>query len=135
MPDLTEDELAVLMIAARGESMIAIGRWEQPINHLVQMGLLLRHDKANHTITPAGREVLQAEEKITDKALGGLIESSSRVGAAQKSIRDFAEQAAQLLAEASRESARITGDRKEYAAQEWSRIILNRALELLTGTP
>ena len=44
---------------------------------------------------------------------------------------DFAEQAAQLLAQAAKASERVTGDTPQVAAEKWSGIIYRRALELL----
>ena len=35
MTDLSQDELTVLMIAATGERMMPIGRWEAPAKSLV----------------------------------------------------------------------------------------------------
>ena len=33
---LTDDERTVLMIAAQGQSMMPLGRWETPVEHLVE---------------------------------------------------------------------------------------------------
>lgn len=131
MTDLSQDELTCLMIAAEGQSLIAIGRWEKPLASLVQRGLVTRHDKANHSITDAGRLALADEERKTDHALGQMIEGSSRIGSEQARIRAQAEQMAQTLATMANDSSRITRDATTDAARKWSDIVLNRALEIL----
>jgi hypothetical protein len=135
MSDLSADELTVLMIAARGESMMSIGRWKAPTESLIARGYLRPRpsngDPEGHhnaVITDEGRAVCKVEEDAPFKA---LIETGSKIGATQKGIRDFAEQAAQLLAQAARASNKVTGDAPEYAAEQWSGIILRRALEIL----
>ena len=52
---MTDDEYTVLMIAAEGESMIPIGRWEEPIRTLTLAGLMRKLDQVNYVITQAGR--------------------------------------------------------------------------------
>lgn len=46
-------------------------------------------------------------------------------------ILEYVEPMAQVIAEAGRASAKAMGDSPEYAAREWSRVILERALEIL----
>lgn len=129
--NLSDDELTVLLIAAKGEPMLAIGRWEEPTKNLILKGYLRPcTDKINNIITDAGRKAAREAEDAPFKA---LIEIGSKVGATQKAIRDFAEQAAQLLAQAAKTSHDITGDAPEYAAEKWSGIILRRAKEILRG--
>jgi len=53
----------------------------------------------------------------------------------QHGIIKYAEAMAQVLAEAGRASKRATGDSAEYAVHQWSRVILDRALELLRSDP
>ena len=130
MSDLSQDELTVLMIAAQGESMMAIGRWQKPIESLLQKGLMMSRggDNFNCVITDTGRA---AAKEAEDAPFRELLETGSKIGATQKGIRDFAEQAAQLLAKAARASHSAVGDAPEYAAKKWSEIILQRALEIL----
>jgi len=146
MSDLSDDELTVLMIAEAGESMIAIGRWKQPTESLIAKGYLQSRggDNFNCIITEAGRAACKEAEYAPYRTacMGGedapykeMIETGSKIGATQKAIRDFAEQAAQLLAKAAQASNRVTGDTPEVAAEKWSGIILRRALELLRGLP
>lgn len=66
---LTRDEVTILSIAAEGESMMPIGRWEKSVENLVKRGFLERHDKFNNTITEAGRAALEAEEADADAQL------------------------------------------------------------------
>jgi len=46
-------------------------------------------------------------------------------------ILEYIEPIAQVLAEAGRASAQAMGDSPEHGAREWSRVILERALEIL----
>jgi hypothetical protein len=46
-------------------------------------------------------------------------------------ILEYVEPMAQVLAEAGRASAKAMGDPAEYAVREWSRVIMERALEIL----
>lgn len=66
---LTNDERTVLMIAAEGQSMMPIGRWQDPVQSLTQRGLLKAEDTFNCVITPAGREAVAADDVETDRAL------------------------------------------------------------------
>jgi hypothetical protein len=131
---LSDDELTVLMIANAGESMIAIGRWKQPTESLIAKGYLQSRGGGNFNciITPEGRAACKEAEDAPYKE---MIETGSKIGATQKAIRDFAEQAAQLLAKAAKASHQAVGDAPEYAAEKWSGVILRRALEVLRGLP
>ncbi len=60
---MTNDEMTVLMIAAEGESMIPIGRWEQPIRDLEARGLMHKQDAVNYVITDKGLHAVRDEEK------------------------------------------------------------------------
>jgi len=134
MSNLSDDELTVLMIAAQGESMIATGRWKQPTESLIAKGYLQSRggDNFNCIITEAGRAACKEAE---DAPYNEMIETGSKIGATQKAIRDFAEQAAQLLAKAAQASHQAVGDAPEYAAEQWSGVILRRALEILRDLP
>ncbi len=129
--DLTPDEEACLLILAEGASLAPIGRWEQPVQELARRGLATRMDPFNYHISNAGRERVARLEKEHDAALGSLIERCGVMEVTQKRIIDFAEQAAQLLAVEALASEKVTGDSSAAAAHKWSRIILDRALELL----
>ncbi len=65
MSDLSQDELTVLMIAVHGESMMAIGRWQKPIESLLQKGYMQSRggDNFNCIITDAGRAACEARDK------------------------------------------------------------------------
>src|SRR5882757_7715260 len=65
---MTDDELTVLMIAAQGESMIPIGRWEVPILSLTTQGLMRRNDGSNYSITEKGIAAVRREESERDGA-------------------------------------------------------------------
>jgi hypothetical protein len=133
---ITDDEKTVLMIADRGEYMVAIGRWELPIRSLFSKGLLVLHQingGAQYTISDAGRAELDAADSAEDANLGKLIEQGKKIGAAQKSARECAEAAAQELADCAKASSPITGDTPEAAARKWSPIVLNRALDIINN--
>lgn len=68
MTELTDDEFAVLEIASAGNSMIAIGRWQKPIEHLVELGLMRSVNKANNYITDAGKVALEKHANVVDDA-------------------------------------------------------------------
>jgi hypothetical protein len=74
---LSEDERAVLMIAAQGQYMIPIGRWEQSVKALTARGFLRKLDNVNYVITEAGRKA--SEDAETD-AFNGLFKVSRRYG-------------------------------------------------------
>jgi hypothetical protein len=61
-PELSEDELLILSLAAEGESMMALGRWEKPVERLVAFGYLRAADQFNHFITTTGKARWVAEE-------------------------------------------------------------------------
>lgn len=72
---MTDDEMTVLLIAAQGESMIPIGRWEKPLLALAERGFMKRNDAVNYVITAKGREAVKQEEKERD---GVLLAASRR---------------------------------------------------------
>lgn len=132
MSDLTADELTVLMIASKGESMMPIGRWEAPVESLVARGYLKRNDKFNNVITDAG---LAACEKLEDDGIRDLIDANNRIAHAKTQSRQAAEQIAKALADLATLSEKVTGEDKKTALERWSRLILVRALELIDGRP
>lgn len=129
--DLSDDEYACLMIAAEGGWLAPIGRWEKPVLRMAQLGLMFKHDAVNYGITPAGREAIANREKADDQRLGQALTNLGRAQEVQGSIQDFAEQAAQLLAQAARTSSLVTGDTSRIAMLRWIEVIKRRALELL----
>lgn len=128
MPDLTQDELTVLLIADEGGSMIPIGRWEVPIRQLATRGFMKRLDEVNYVITEAGREAAHAGEDANFKA---VIETRNAIVQVQEKARARAEDLAVLLAELARSSAAQTGDDPMKALRSWGKTILERAKELL----
>lgn len=61
---LSQDEMAVLEIAAQGQAMIQMsaGRWTKPIASLRKRGFLDGPDQFNLFITEEGRKALEANE-------------------------------------------------------------------------
>lgn len=72
---LNIDERAVLLIAMRGESMIPIGRWKEPILSLAARGLMRRRDDVNYVITDAG---MKASEVAEDDATREFVKTGQR---------------------------------------------------------
>lgn len=130
---LTDDESTVLQIAAQHGTVGAIGRWEEPVKSLVKRGLLqdLSGDYFNCRITEAGKSVHAGAESEEDKALGRTVDRMRDMAIAQRSIQEMAEQCAQVLVKIAEASSIVAGDAKGYAAEQWSKVILTRAKELL----
>ena len=130
MAELTDDEFVVLQIMAQGQAVAAIGRWEKPLDALVDRGLARRLDKFNNIITTEGTKACAAREAGDDAALRGLI---PQVATAQTAARGHVEAAAEHLARAAQASAPVTGDGVETALVTWNIEVLKRARELLRG--
>ena len=128
MSELTDDEFVCLSLAGNGENMLAIGRWEKSIDHLVELGFMSRYDKFNHGITKTGRAALADHEKKVDGAL-----KQALYGARQQvdTYRDQVEQAAQCLAGAARKKQELTSQLPNQAVYELGEAIKARALEIL----
>ena len=138
---LTDDEATVLQIAAQGMTIGAIGRWAGAVESLLTRGLLkdMSGDKFNCVITDAGRSAMDGQEaeddralgKAVDRALGKAVDRMRETAIAQRSIQEMAEQCAQVLVKVAEASSVVTGDAKDIAAKNWSKLILDRALSLL----
>jgi hypothetical protein len=128
MADLTQDELTVLLIAAEGESIMPIGRWQGPVEALVAKGYLHANDRFNNVITDAGRKVCG---KAEDDNVRALVDVNNALVVGRQKASDRAEELAILLAELAAFSASITGDDKVKALREWAKVILERAMELV----
>lgn len=82
---MTDDEMTVLLIAAQGESMIPIGRWEQPLLALTERGLMRCYDGVNYGITAKGQEAVKQEEKERDGALlSALADRHKKLGVRER---------------------------------------------------
>lgn len=135
MSDLSADELTVLLIAAKGEPMMPIGRWRAPAESLVAKEFLKPRPHAgdptgffNLHITAAGKtEVAKAEQDDMMHAtmVTGSIEHEHR------KIRANAEQIAVQLVDLAQASNKVTGDPPVEALEKWTRLILKRALEMM----
>jgi DNA-binding TFAR19-related protein (PDSD5 family) len=127
-PELTEDEITCLTIAGNGENMLAIARWEKPIDHLVELGLMRRLDKFNNLITANGKQVLEMALEGQHHEYTRL---SNDVALAKQDYANEMEQAAQHLANATRVKQRLTGQFPNQAAYGLAQEALRRALEIL----
>ncbi len=135
MSDLSQDELTVLLIAAKGESMIPIGRWQAPTESLLARGYLRSHPHPgdptghfNNRITAKGKAAVERAEH--DDASDTVMVSKA-VQHEQTKIRAHAEQIAVQLVDLADASHKLTGDAKVEALEKWSRLIIKRALGLL----
>ena len=133
--ELTTDELAVLMIAEKGELMIPIGRWEAPIKSLAAKGYMTQAIKGalgavNYIITDAGRRACIDDEESEAR---NLLAMNNKFVERRSSAQHSVEQAAIHLANAARASAALTGDPLDIAARRWHEPVLRRALELLNA--
>ena len=133
MSDLSQDEFTVLLLAAEGESMIPIGRWRAPILALTERGLMQCNDSVNYAITLEGRAAVAERNREDDEMLQPLLEHANKLANTRTQAQLSVEQAAQFLAQAAKVSALETGDDVVVALRKWSRVALDRALELVNG--
>ena len=136
--NLTPDETTVLLIAAKGEPMMPIGRWAAPTKALVAKGLLKPHKHEgdptghfNNYITPAGTAAVADLDKQEDQALVDVINLSRGITHAQNKAAANAEAIAVQLVDLAELSSKATGDAKVEALRNWARVILERALEVM----
>lgn len=128
--ELTQDESTLLRIASTGNSMMSVGRWEKPIEDLVKKGLLHRHDKFNHTITPAGREAIERNEDAVHKK---LVEALFASGRAQTEIQECVRAATDQLVRAVQLTQQLKGDYALFALEQWASVIFREAKDKLDG--
>lgn len=128
---LTDDEFTVLMIAAEGQSMMPIGRWQVSVESLSARGLLAGPDKFNQLITPAGREALKERDKEDDQAYVGLLEAGARMANGHQQYRQFIEQTSEFLANAVRAARMVTGHAMDHVLDESLEVVRKRTKELL----
>lgn len=135
MSDLSQDELTVLLIAAKGEPMIPIGRWKAPTEQLVARGYIKPHchpgdptGHFNNYITPEGRV---ACAQADDDTFHDSVMVSSTIEHEHRKIRANAEAIAVQLVDLAQASNKVTGDPPVEALEKWTRLILKRALEML----
>ena len=138
MTDLTSDEQTVLIIAAKGEPMMPIGRWRKPAENLVAKGFLKPRPHVgdpdgffNLHVTAAGQAAAEQLEKADDAALGEMIGRSNQIGHAQTRIRAQAEKIAASMVDLVEASVKVTGEAKTRSLENWAKVILKRALELV----
>lgn len=131
MGNLTDDEVAVLMIAAGGNNMLAIGRWARPVENLTFLGLLHKQDAFNYVITPNGRKLLDDRQREeNDEFKHAFAQLNAARNATMQSI-DLAGEAALKLSQAARAAALISGNTPSQEVWTLGEQIKLRALELL----
>jgi hypothetical protein len=138
MTDLSTDEQTILLIAAKGERLIPIGRWKESIGALLKRGLLVRERHPgdpdgyfNNVISPSGRLAVDALETGYDEVLSDMVHVSNAIGHVQTRLRADAERIAAMLVELARESEKVTGDTAVTALENWTRVIVKRSLEMV----
>ena len=133
MTDLSQDELTVLLIAAKGESMIPIGKWGKAIKDLAARGLMRATDDANYFITEAGRK---AQVDTEDADIRAMIVTNNRVVEAKQTAvlenRDVQlsrsiEQAALHPSFAIKTAQKVPGARPDRAAGQVIFEVVRRA--------
>ena len=133
MVNLSQDEFTVLLLAAEGESMIPIGRWQAPILALAERGLMQKNDSVNYAITLEGRKACAERDKEYHDSCRQILVANNKIANARTQAQQSVEQAAQCLATAAKSSSIATGDDVKTALREWSKVALSRALELIDG--
>lgn len=131
MTQLSDDEFTVLLIAAEGESMMPLGRWEQPVERLVELGYLERADKFNNYITPAGKAAVAEHNKILEAADDGLARKMIELHNNRVAYKQVGEKLAEQMAAMAKAAADITGDEPLVALQKCVAAVRDRAIELL----
>lgn len=128
--ELTQDESTLLQLAATGESMMPIGRWEKPIESLVKKGFLHQHDKFNNVITAAGRQAIERDE---EKTWENLAQAVMKTSSAQAEIQTYVRTAVDQLVRAVQLTQQLKGDSVSHALEQWSSVIFREAKDKLDG--
>jgi hypothetical protein len=135
---LTDDEVTVLLIAAHGESMMAIGRWEPAVESLVRKGFMRQMDRFNNFITPAGKAAIEAADKedeaAVEQALRATVRKAHLIAPLQNKMQGEVEAAAQALVQAAHAAHAATGDLMGVAIDKIAAIAVRRAKEMTDGT-
>ena len=118
--------------------MMPIGRWRDPAKSLVAKGLLKPRPHPgdpdgffNLHITLAGQAAADNLEKQDDEALRDMITVSHSIGHSQAKIRAHAEAIAVQMVDLVEASIKVTGETKQASLENWARVILKRALEMV----
>lgn len=130
MSDLDEQEVAVLMLSEKGQSMMAIGHWEKPIDNLVQRGFLKRFDKFNHEITPEGRKALSKHESGTDEDYRKMLTVGAQIADARLHFQEYVEASAKDLLASAKCASVSTGESIQAAILRAAPLVQQRALEM-----
>lgn len=127
---LTEDEHAVLLIAAEGGSIAPIGKWKVPVEALARRGLLRKLDSMNYVETEAGTK---AATELEDSHLRDVIHANNRahaqISAPGNDATQLVEQAAALILRAAQLTAPISGHEVAYAIDQWAMAAASKAKE------
>jgi len=138
MNGLTDDEKTVLLIAAQDQSMMPIGRWRAPAEQLVRKKYLKATPHAgdptgffNLRITAAGRKAVEGIDAEDDAAMRDMVMVSQSLQHDAARVRASAEQIAVQLVDLAQATQLVNGEAPVKALENWSRVILKRALEML----
>lgn len=137
MANLSRDEETVLLIAAKGERMMPIGRWKAPVETLTAKGLLTTQPNPgdptgnfNCVITAAGREAVEQLDTAFD-TVPAIQQTVGAIAHEHAKLRAEAEHIAVKLAALVGNSVKVTGEPAQESAENWVRVIVKRALELM----
>lgn len=129
---LTENEHAVLMLAAQGQAMLAIGRWKDATEELYQRGLLNQQTAPGggpeYFITHYGKQALKKYHNA-EASEGARI--SSTITNVQDNIRSGIARAVEFFVQAARQSSMVTGEAPEAALIKWIAVCQEEALKRL----
>lgn len=128
MTDLTNDEITCLAIMNDGANMLAIGRWKQPIEHLVELGLARRIDQHNYIVTKEGNSRI---ENYDQSQSDSYLRIHNEIVQVRTQASGALEQAAKLLAEACAAQHRLSGEVANQVTFRFGQEIIKRALEIL----
>ena len=142
--ELTNDELTVLMVASRGESMIPIGRWAQSLKSLAARDYMRARDEANYVITDAGRRAMDEADDANiramivgnNKAADATIIVAASAGVLAKPSVDPAsvQLAARAIVADAMTGSLLGGGTAKEVARRLHDLVWPRCLELLNGS-
>ena len=137
MSNLSRDEETVLLIAAKGERMMPIGKWKAAVEILTAKGLLSTQPNPgdptgnfNCVITAAGQEAAARLDTEFD-TMSAVTHVAGTITREHTKLRAEAEHIAVKLAALVGNSMKVTGEDAQTSADNWMRVIVKRAVELV----
>ena len=131
---LSSDEFICLMIAYEGGMLMPVGRWEFAVKDLAEKGDLEKQDAFNYRISDRGKRAAEKADADDARAPVSLIESSEPSMQAVPGLENLRAnlcKCAEMLAEVSKESSKLTGETIEQSFEKWAAVVLIEAKRLL----